>query len=734
MKKVLSLVLCTVCALALVSSALGEGLDATLPPDYIVFGSFYGACEWQDSLLLLCGKGLYRWEPGGETVERLMDLSLIQGKGLSPAAPEGKLERELWEQGMTWLFTDGESLFGLHPYTGQVYKLNGGDAVPYGRIPEEQFFYTDQGKRVLREIASLFFFEGKLYMALMNLTFQKGGNCELYAWDMQAPSMRLCNTQGLENAFPGPKGELLLKVKDDDDGTFALWRYDVDREAFTQKVWKGNAISGCVWREQDQSLYFAGEGGRVQKVLSGTKAQTKAYLPLVYAGINNQAFLYREGSYVYLDSSGLFVRDISMEGERRQTTVHIMGYLSTDITVAFAARHPDISLIIDDDVTDFLSLQQSMVSGDDSVDLYVVSTAGAYGEVRDKGYAAPMNADAGLVEQARQFYPAIQEALFKDDKLLAFPMSVQADTWTLNRTVWDRLGLGEYPVTFKQVFTALEHWNEEYAPDNPEYSFIEVYDGLRGYVAMIVKQYLLEHETGDKPVSFDDPAFREAVQATLDYREILGNQAEGMNAIIMTYNQYLGVGYNDSDEVISVPLPALSEDSPRMVRAGLYLFVLNPLSKNQPAALEFVSFYARQMNERDKYALNASLNTPLRHKGFEVAMQEMLGNIQNMEKMLETAAPEEKNELKAMIDQEKRRYALREAEDWQISQETIDIYREMARHLVVPLQSIFPNDPLSEGGQVIEQVIGRFTDGQLTVDQFVKELDAKALMMFKENK
>ncbi len=733
MKKILTLVLCIACIPSLASSALGEGTDATLPSDYTTYGSFYSACEWQGSLLLLCGKGLYRLEPGGETPERLMDLSLVQGKGLSSAAPEGKLERELWEQGMTWLFTDGESLFGLHPCTGQVYKLEGSAAVPYTRIPEEQLFYTEQEKRMPKEIKSLLFFEGKLYMALMSFTFEKGDSRELFTWDMQSPTMHLLNTKGLEGAFPGPAGELLLKLKDA-DGAFALWRYDIAKEALTQKVWEGDTISGCVWREEDQSLHFTGEGGRVQKALSGTKVQTKAYLPIAFAGIDNQAILYRDGSYVYLDSSGLFVRDISMEGERRQTAVHIMGYISPDIAVAFSARYPDVSLVIDDGASDFLSIQQSMVSGDDGVDLYIVSTAGAYGEVRDKGYAAPMNASAELVEQARQFYPAIREALFKEDKLLAFPVNFQENTWTLNRTVWDRLGLGEYPLTFAQVFAALENWIDQYAPDNPEYSFIEVYDGLRGYVAMIMKQYLLEHETGDVPVSFDDPAFREAVQATLDYREILGAAAENTNPIIMTYNQYLGVGYNDSDEVISIPLPALNEDSPRMVRADMELFVLNPLSKNQQPALEFVSFYARQMDERFKYALNASLNTPLRYKNFEAAQQELMENVLNMEKLLETAAPEDKNELKAMIDQEKRRYQLREEENWLISQETIDIYREIARHLVVPLQSIFSNDPFSEEGEVIEQVIGRFTDGQLTVDQFVKELDAKALMMFKEGK
>ena len=57
----------------------------------------------------------------------------------------------------------------------------------------------------------------------------------------------------------------------------------------------------------------------------------------------------------------------------------------------------------------------------------------------------------------------------------------------------------------------------------------------------------------------------------------------------------------------------------------------------------------------------------------------------------------------------------------------------MAKRLVIPLKSIFTNDPLnSVNDQVIDQVIQRLVDGQLSIDQFIRELDKKAQMMFSE--
>lgn len=744
MKKAITLLLFAACILLLAIPAQGEITDATLAADSVIFGTIQSACEMKGAIYFLSSKGIYRWAPGPGAPEKLIDLSLSQGSGLLPTPPTAKVQLELWEQGMKYLFTDGDALYGLHPYTGQVFRLDDKRMAPFALIPQDQFFYTDQETRQPKEIKSLVFAEGKLYLVLMSFTAKKGDTRELFSWDLHAGAMQLMNAPGAEAVFPGPQGGLLVRVAPEKAQAQSheaparptLWRYDIALDAYTQMVWDEASASaaGCVWRAEDNSLYFLGEGGKVIKALPGGGTQVKAYLPLPFAGMDDQAFLMENGAYVYVGNQGLFVRDISKKEAEQQKTVHVAGYLDASIAIAFSARHPDISLTIDSYDADFLSIQQSMVSGGSGTDLYIVNSAAAYHDIREKGYAAPMNGNAFLLSQAKEFYPAVQSALFEGDNLLAFPLNLAPDTWTLNRTVWDRLGLGEYPDTFESFFKAVEAWDEKYARDNPDYTLLESHEGLLGFVALIVKQYLLLHETGDAPVSFDDPAFRLAAKAALDHRETLESLEESENPIIMTYSQYLGVGYNDSDEVVSIPPPALTENSSRMVSASMDLFVLNPLSKNSEAALEFIAFYYEQMNPTAKYALNASLNTPIRPAGFELFQQELKDRIALLEDMLKKTAPEDKNGLQSLIDQEKKRYDLREKEVWLITQETIDIYRELALHLTVPMHSIFTNSRGSLGDEAIEQVISRFADGQLTVGQFIQALDAKALMMFKEGK
>ena len=720
--------------------AFGDVKDVTLAGDMDRSGYFSGICELEGAAYLLGNKGVYRWDYAGSEPERILDLSLNQQGGLAFTPPESKVERMLWEGGMHYLFTDGQRLYGLHPYTGQVFTIEEGGASPLACIPPDQFFYTDQEQRLAKGIESLVYSAGHLYLALSSFTMEAGDVRELFAWDLVAAQMTPMNAPGAQAAFPGPKGELLIRRAEDEDETgnalprTAIWRYDIAAQTYLEPVWDETieAGTGYVWKEKENALYFTGGQGRVVKVVGEGKSQVKAYLPFQFGSSQDQAFFSSGGAYVYLGAGSVFVRDVSGTGERLQSSVCINGMLDPMIAIAFSQERPDISLRIEQDRSDFLSVQESMVSANTQVDLYIVSSARAYREIREKGYAAPIE-DKELIRQARCFYPAVQDALFQDGQLMAFPASFSARTWTINRTVWNRLGLGAYPRTFGDLFALMQTWNERYAETYPEYRLVETYGGLKNIVALIVKQYLLQHETEDRPVTFEDPAFREALQAALENSDMLDAQGSEGAAIIMTYPQYFGVGYNDSDEVVTVPPPALNADAPQMVEGTMELFVLNPLSKQRDAALDFLSFYAGQMSDTARYSLDPSLDVPTRPDGFKQAQEELLQRIARLEALLPTVEDIDKTDLQAEIDRERERYDRRAETNWIISQESIEIYRELAKHLVIPLKSIFTNDPLnSVNDQVIDQVIQRLVDGQLSIDQFIRELDKKAQMMFSE--
>ncbi|WP_102410900.1 extracellular solute-binding protein [Beduinella massiliensis] len=732
MKKAFYLMLCAFLAFIIPKISYGEISNSTIVADTQA-GFIRGACEIDDKAYILSNLGVFRWNYISEELETVLDLSLYQKNGLSSVKPETPIELSLWEKGIGYIFVLNGQLFGLHPYSGQVFHISQQKATPYAVIPREQFLYTDQDVMQAKEIISCLTSDNTLYLVLESFTYEAGAVRELYAWDLQSTEMALLNAPDISAAFPGDNGMLIARVTNKDTGASTIWLYDASIQSYTKQLWDeatepGN---GFVWNAETKTLYFTGDNGKVKEVLSEDTTQTKAYLPLNFSSSTDFAYLSNQGGYVYVSNGSIFNRDISQKGEMKQTTVRVMGLLNPTVTVAFSAAHPEISLIIEQDSTDFDSIQKSMVSGESAIDLYILNTGRSYQDVRDKGYAAPLSDSKHLTDLAKQFYPFIQDVLYLDNELVAFPISILPNTWTLNETKWNEFGLGDVPDTWKELFDIAEVWKTEYAEEHPDYTVLQCSFGFKGIISMIVKQYLLQHETTDTPVDFNNDDFRDVVALAWAHQEYLQNEPE-LNPLMMTYYQYYGTGYNDSDRVISIAPPAFAEGKPRMTMATMDVFILNPLSQNRDAAIQFLEFYAEHMDNVNKYSLNATLNTPLRPTGFETEQAAASEKIAYLEEQLETADANEKADIAALIDLEKRRYQLREIESWDISAESISIYQNIAQAMVVPLRSIYSNNNESARDQVIDQVISRFADGQLTIEQFIAELNDKAWMIFQE--
>lgn len=99
---------------------------------------------------------------------------------------------------------------------------------------------------------------------------------------------------------------------------------------------------------------------------------------------------------------------------------------------------------------------------------------------------------------------------------------------------------------------------------------------------------------------------------------------------------------------------------------------------------------------------------------------------------LETLDAADQWETQEIIAQEQQRYECREKSVWAVSQESIDIQRAITENLVILLYSIYTNGAIRGQDEVIDEVIALFVDGRLTVDQFIKTLNDKAMMMIYE--
>lgn len=735
MKRFISLLCCLV-MLASSTVAHASISEQTLVSNQTEAGSVQSVCVVQSMIYFLSDKGMYQWDSESGTLTKWLDLSYAQ-RTLYPQEPTDSFTKSYWVQAMRYLFTDGVQLYGLHPYSGQISVVTKDQATPLCTIPSEQLFYDDLGMQSAKNIVSIQYIDGNLYMILSSFTQEVGMAYELYSWNLTDAQMNLLPITNASVIYSGTENELLLRIMGKEMSDPAeIWLYDIQAQSLAKCLATDtNAMyNACIWVPESQTLYYIDQNATIKSLNADGTSETKAYLPLSYISDRDTAYLTDEGMYVYASMGHLFTRDVSLAGEREQKTIRIMGSIDSNIAVAYAAAHPDISVVMDSRDTGFLSIQESMVSSDAAVDLYIVKSTRSFAEIRDKGYAASMNENEQLVSTAKDFYPAIADELFRDGQLLAFPAGYTAHTWTLNKTKWDALGLGEYPTTFEALYQAVEMWDEQYAAAHEDYTLLESHEGTFGFVALLIKQYLLEHETQDSPVSFNDATLKNALQVTMDHRDTLDQISEEKMPIIMNYPQYFGAGFNDSDEVYSVAPPALSGQSPQPVMATMELFILNPLSSYSKEALDFVEFYLSHKDATLRYSLTPTLNEPIRPIDFESRKAETLALIDVFEDMLKSDSTEEAADIQSLLEREKNRYQRIEDDAWEITAQSIEIYRGLAEHLAVPTKTIFSNDRGGLGDESMEQFIRQFVDGQISLDQFIEKIDSLANMIYLEQK
>lgn len=712
-------------------SARTEGGNHTLLFDSEI-GAVLDLCSAEDAFYLLSQKGVYKWQGDEKAPEKIQSLSVFQRQGIGRKAPEDSAERALWEQAIGRIFMLEGKLLGLHPYTGRLRTIGAERIEDFGMLPQEQYFYMDNEERQPKDILCCKAEGGSLYLALESFTAAKGKFVELYVWKPGESEMKLLDGQKWDAVWDGSGESLIVRSA---EGKVSL--YDIKTLSEARLLWEEKADakgSGYVWSAEKEALTFLGESGKVMGASAKGKPIVKAYLPIGFSDKSDRGWLSADGRYIYLHQGNLYVRLLDESGKLQQKTLHIVGRLGPNVVGAFAAERPDIAISMKEDApTDFLSVQQAMISQDDSNDIYVLNAKLSYMHVVKKGYAAPMNGSAALLADVESFYPAIQQTLLRGGTLYGYPSQVSTKNWSINETQWKNIGLGEYPATMQEVIDYIKLWNEKYAEDHPEYSMFETAGGFRSVVSFVIRQYILENEKEGETLNFDSQELRSVLSLLWENRALFEEDTEGRMPLIMRYAQGYGSAYNDEDRAISFTPPAISDACKRPVDVDMEIFVLNPKSKHMDEAIAFVEFFAKNRELTQKYMMSPAGNVPIRPRGFAQMQEEILEKIDYLKQQLTTAEAKEKQDIEALIQAQEQFYAYRENAVWEVRQDDIDRHQKIAALIVPPMDTVFADDGLRSKDKTIEEVNHMFADGAVPVDLFIEMLNEKAKLISLES-
>lgn len=730
MKKLICLVLALLISLLSAFAVHAEETGTVNLTDAHAYETAACLCFIEDTLYVLGSYGVYEYKDN--ELKTLVDLTDAYMYRYNQQRPEDVAGAAAWDRIVGYLFTDGEVLYGLHPYTGQIFKIEDGQLNACAQIPGNLLYAAEED--FFREIKGITYAGEKLILLLGTDTYDDYAKTEIVLIDLNDQKYQISEIKNVQSIAAGAAGKLLVYVEAEQA---AIWQYDIATDTLEKQLGQiENGLSPSGLAGYKQSVVYL-EGSKVMLVDENGNDLVKAYMPIQYAHTSTPSACSKNGMYAYPYSNYVFLRDVGIEGEAKQTVLTLMGNVSSKMIIDFTIQNPDIAVVTTESMNPN-ELIQAAVSGDSGVDLFVLSAPGDFYSMKEKGYISALNTSEKLLGEASKLYPAMKDVVFSGDLLLGYPVSVSPKSWMINETKWHELNLGDYPKTYSELFEKIEMWLNEYAADYPEYTLTDVQQmGLNTLVLSMVEEYIHENEASGKQLTFDTPSFREMMKCVSDNAYLLSEENEQWGMPLLT-SMYLGFGtcYTDSDLNAMILPPALDLNEDQSLYAEMDILAVNAASKNAEAAVRFVEFCVENLSNTARYEMEPELNEPVESSNYYVRVAELQDELKDLAQQLEEAEQETRYAIEEKILQAEAKLEQLEERKWEIDSKSIEIYRSAAESLKVSHKSPLLLKGENGGYESLRSVVDKYCTQDFSdsdINALIVELDRVATMVYLES-
>ena len=500
---------------------------------------------------------------------------------------------------------------------------------------------------------------------------------------------------------------------------------------------------------------YDAEGDRVfyceGKALYGTRGtdlNTKEIICDMPAESWGGGAMYLDGGYYAMASEAVVaIRNIdkAKRPTERLTVMTRLGY-NTSLNKAFYEflnTHGEIDpVLMDLEMTD-TSILESFMNRDDTVDLYIMAIASpAFTTLYKRGYMAAVDSPA-LMSSVEDMYPVFRDLCVRNGAIVCYPLEVYSTSVIgLNEEGFEKLGisLDNVPRDWAGFLRWCGELNGQLGEDS-EYQVFEPYNTQRTmrqyFINMILQDYMLAlTRSGEIEKGFNSPELREALNAVAEMDlEAMGlpedidwdnwdYDQEAKETLVSTWGEYLLRDLSWAGAWSALGL-SVGGGEPNYTVNGYAAFI-NPYSKHQAAATEFLETIAGELEPVMRYTFSPVDNVPIRSSYYESNLEYYKTTIENVEGQLEKAeSAEQTRELEEYLADlmEEFEYFLKNS--WDVSEEGLNKYYKVVDRLVIRFSSILDQESLST-------MLMQAAEGEISMDTFISNLDRQLTMMLQE--
>ena len=512
----------------------------------------------------------------------------------------------------------------------------------------------------------------------------------------------------------------------------------------------GKSIYSMVYDEAKDTLYFACNGELCR--MKGADASTIESISAlaVNNGDGQPTFLTDDGRYLTGDYQTVVLRgtDPSQRAEISLTVYSSYNTYVQNAAYTFGNTHSNVEVVM---VTSYEDVVQAMMNQSDAVDIYVLSVSDpGYAALLERGYLADLSSSDKITNFVNSVYPGLQDVLIRDGKVVALPVELYTSCMSYSPKAAEALGVTELPTSWLELFRFLAEDAPALLESHEGYNILPTYntaEDMRNQLfTQMFQDYMLYLEKEDVEFAFDTDLMHSLLDAfeKIDFTKLglmedyddddsVSYSSDDDKTLFSTWGTVdCGVYNMTSTSTLPLMLSLGTEDSPRL-RAEMSVAFVNPYSKNQEAAIEYLETTVDGMEQTFIIDLCPDQNEPVLNAYYEQNIQSMKEYKDSLEQQIaECTDEDEKAALQEQLESQQQyidEYTKNNAYD--ASEESIAKYREYGDKLRAA--EYFGVDIYSESDtDSMYSQITQYLQGAIDANTMLQKLDKTVKMMILE--
>ncbi len=562
-------------------------------------------------------------------------------------------------------------------------------------------------------------------------------------------------SQGIKGLIPYEKGSLLAVVADDtadggvhhpqkEEGPKIMIFSPEKDELQAAAILPQGEFGGFAYH--NQNLYYYGQYGIYKQPLQGEGEKIGDFSKAARE-YGEKAWVIDQNYYGAASRwDGLYIKKIA-SGTPASLPLVIQGGGLRNVNDIFMERYPDVALVEARDTSAFQTTQgiaAAIQGGDGSVDLFHISTEEIdFYQIMKKEFAYPLQSREIIRTCQGSMYPYIQQGTGMGDDIygvltyIGIPPTVFCSLENFEQGGFTKEDL---PATYMDFLDLYIRWMEEKWEEHPDLSFMYQAFTKEHLMIKITRMYVELYEKRGEIINFDTPLYRRLV-AKADQVVSLQEELGLAHYDYWTENDWQILFEDMAGHLFGMEttLPLLlpmdqGQELARMVYGEL--FFINPLSQNKERALDYLEILISQYDDIMKLSIYPHETKPIEEEGYQERIENLEGEIEQMEIKREGAQGEEKGAIKEKLEIEQQELArVKQGSRWYVPPEQVAFYQQNLPAFFMPRpNSLYAQWETREQASNIVKLLTDYADGTLTLDQLISEANRRAQMAAAEGK